>query len=577
MGLLVVDVPGRSDDRVRVKQSRLERKRLLPAAALFLVALALRLGGAASLPPFDELYHQKRIEYSAAHFPAVLMWDGDRGERGAFCPWPPLYDLSAAVVERTFGGTSYVPPLFFALFAAFVAFVFGPIAGITIAFSPYLIGVSRTGRIDHHFIEPALVIAILVGVRRLVEVRSASSASPREPPLSDHAEARSTRRALTLSSLLTAAITAALFVQPALIVAVGLAFIVVFFGPTEGRRGGGAPSDLAAIAFASSALIVLAWRLTLPATYPNSPWFLGYPHIALLSGAAIACALRGITRKPLALTGGIAIALSFPNAAAAFISGSGFFAGDPWLRSILEFQPMLRDWDRIGTDIANLTGGALLAFTLWRRDRALTLFAVAYLVLALSSRRFLIPAIPLFAVAGAVAAAHASTTTRRLLYVLITVVPPLTYTLFAARTPPQWNEYHRAAEAVRSLPKGRVLAPWSFGHAIDVLGGQPVVIDNFGSMPDETEFDNANDALLTAHVSTLAEYCRSRAVTYLVLPDPARHLPGVAAAVGIDRAIYASTPLARRTVWWRLYDARKGSGPQIWRCNELSGAHLSGG
>jgi hypothetical protein len=111
-----------------------------------------------------------------------------------------------------------------------------------------------------------------------------------------------------------------------------------------------------------------------------------------------------------------------------------------------------------------------------------------------------------------------------------------------------------------------------------VIGDKPVVIDNFGSMPDEIVFNLANDALLTTHADGLMEYCRSRSITYLVLPDPRRHLPGVAAAVGVDRTAYASTPLARHTVWWRLYRSRNSGGaPQIWRCDELSRAYLSGG
>jgi hypothetical protein len=44
--------------------------------------------------------------------------DPDRGDRGAFCPWPPLYDLALGGVMKIFGDVTWVPPVFFALFVA---------------------------------------------------------------------------------------------------------------------------------------------------------------------------------------------------------------------------------------------------------------------------------------------------------------------------------------------------------------------------------------------------------------------------------------------------------------------------
>jgi hypothetical protein len=544
-----------------VKQSRLERKRLVVSAAVFALALGLRVTGDSAPPPFDELYHLKRIEISAQHFPRTLAFDEERGERGAFCPWPPLYDLSAALIDRIAGGTTYLPPLFFALLAAWITVLFGPIAGLTTALSPYLIGISRTARIDHHFVEPALVLWILcsAGDRR----RRASSSQLAKDAAAGRRRCKESPALAPLN--LALALTTALFIQPALLVAAGLAFIAVFFFQSNARP--------AAVAFALTGVTVLIWRLTLPSGYPDSAWFLGYPHVALLAAAAVACALRERTSKPVALLAGITTALLFPGA---LLSGMGFFAGDPWLRSILEFQPMFRDPERIGTDIANLTGGAVLVFTIWRRDRTLALFAIGYLLLALTSRRFLVPAIPLLAIAGAVGAANAPSRLKQIAYAAATLGPPLLYTMLVPRTTPSWDEYRDVARAIRPLPRGRVLAPWSFGHAIDVIGGKPVVIDNFGSMPDEIVFNNANDALLTTHPETLIAYCRSRSISYVVLPDPERHLPGVAAAAGLDRNSYASTALARRTVWWRLYRTRnRGGAPQIWRCDELPRTHLS--
>src|SRR5712692_6710298 len=106
------------------------------AAGFFTLALAVRLlnapyifegGDKPRITPVDELYHWKRIAFSAAHFPHVLELDRDRGVGGAFCPWPPLYDVAAGGVARLLGARRassvlarivWFPPLLFALFVA---------------------------------------------------------------------------------------------------------------------------------------------------------------------------------------------------------------------------------------------------------------------------------------------------------------------------------------------------------------------------------------------------------------------------------------------------------------------------
>jgi len=508
---------------------------------VFVIALTLRVTGDHLIPPFDDLYHLKRI----ANFPHALIFDADRGERGAFCPWPPLYDAAAAGVMRVFGGVSWMPPLFFALFAAavsgFMLWRTGDLAchdrqdclssrdclssmtaGLTLALSPYLIDVSSAGHIDHHYVEPLLLLLILGATIR--------------------------RNGIALGM----AMAMALFVQTALIVAAGLAFIALFFFEDESAEG--------LKAFSIAAAAVTAYRLAMPPGYPQSAWFLGYPHAALLAGAAVACALRERASRLTALAGGVAVALAIPATATAFFSGLRFFKGDPWLKSIVEFQPMLRNTALIGTDIANLTGGAVLALLLWRKQRTFALFAAAYLLLALSSRRFLVPAIALFAIGGALAAANSRRRSLAWVAALATILPPLVYDVYTARMPePSNDEYRIIGERLRPLPRGRVLGPWSFGHAIDVIGQKPVIIDNFGSMPDERVFRNAIEAMLMRRESDLLRYCHARSVRYLVLPHPA-YIPATAATIGLDPALYSSTGLARQTVWSRLHGGEKIGG-----------------
>jgi len=468
----------------------------------------------------------------------VLDFDADRGDRGEFCPWPPLYDLAAGGVMRVFGGVVYVPPIFFAFFVAAVTAAmwrFGTIAaataGLTLALSPYLADASRTGHIDHHYVEPLLLLFIVVTAARRNGV------------------------------LLGIAIATALLVQTALLVAAGVAFVAIFFSD-ETREG--------AKAFGIAAAITLLYRLTRPPGYPDSAWFLGYPHVALLVAAAIACALVPRVSRPIAIAAGAAIALTFPQT----ISGLRFFGGDPWLSSIIEFQPMFNARGFLGTDLANLGGGALLAPLLWRRHRTFAMFAIVYLLLALSSRRFLVPAITLFAIGGALflcrcrlqPALHrlkpVPTQNTVLAYVAaaITILPPLIYDVATARIPePSHDEYRVVGRRLLPLPRGRVLGPWSLGHAIDVIGQKPVVVDNFGSMPDEQVFTRAIEAMLMTREAQLLRYCRERGVRYLVLPHPA-YVPATAATIGIDPDLYARTRLANRTVWSRLYHGERIAG-----------------
>ena len=133
------------------------------------------------------------------------------------------------------------------------------------------------------------------------------------------------------------------------------------------------------------------------------------------------------------------------------------------------------------------------------------------------------------------------------------MLPPLVYYVALFGAPEiSHDEIRVVGERFRPLPRGRVLAPWSLGHAIDVIGQKPVVIDNFGSMPDERVFHDAINAMLSTREDMLMSYCRAHGVRYLALPHPA-YLPATAATIGIDPELYSRTRLAQRTVWARLY------------------------
>jgi len=557
------------------------RSRILFSLAAFAAALALRLvnaplvfaHGVPQIAPVDELYHLKRMAVSAAHFPRVLELDRDRGIGGAFCPWPPLYDLTAGGIARLTGATSqddvlrrviWIPPIAFALFVALTTVWidrrFGRraaiVAAIALAASPFIAGQSSLGDIDHHWLEPIFVVAIVA--------------------------AADARRRFALA----VALTAALFVQTALLIAAALAFAILFF--TDAACG--------AIAFGIGAFAIALYRATRAAGYPDNQWFLGWTHAALFAAAAVACAyvaLRGRTTRDrlFALLAGAAVVFATPSAPSSLLGGTTFFGGEPWLRTISEFQPLWRARpDDLLSIATGLGTGVVLVFFLGarairERDRlriTLALFAVVYLLLTISSRRFWSVSIPLLAIAGAVEAASIRRRWTAIAAMLaVALVPPLQFALWQLRpTPPvsgaqqQWID---AARFLQSQPPGRVLAPWWYGHVIDVAGHRATVIDNFGTMPDETTFDRAQDAFLTTREDSLARYCRDNGIRYVMLVHPIAGLASATATLGLDETPYvrghALTKLGRAT-WW----ARASSGaplqhfrriaPFVWEAND---------
>ncbi len=500
----------------------------------FLLALALRLLNVrfAAIAPEDELYHWKRMEFSARHFPQVLERDPDRGVSGAFCPWPPLYDLTAGGIARLFGMKSvmFIPPVFGAiavgLAAMWVTANFGLLSGsaaaVALAASPFIVTQSWVGEIDHHYLEWPLVFGIMI--------------------------ARQWRRAAL-------AMVAAIFVQSALIIACGLSLLLFWL---NGERK-------ASAAFFASAAVVALYRLTRAPDYPNTAWFLGWPHVALLVAAGVALLIRP---RFLGLACGGLIALAAPLA-----QGLSFFGGDRWLSTVDEFQPMWRSTpDDLISQVVGLSAGAILAWVggLLCVDRlqpvrrptevgphtearqSIFLFAIVFLILTITSRRFWSISIPLLAIAGAIAAAwFANRRVRVMAAAAVALIPAIQLGMWMRypnhpikRDQVAWIE---AAEFLRPLPPGRVLTQWAMGHTFDVTGKHAVIVDGFGSMPDPVVFERATAALVAGNERTMAHFCDELHVRYVAFSDP---------EFGLEHAqkILALPDLNMQSTWyWRAY------------------------
>ncbi|MBI2213919.1 MAG: hypothetical protein HYU52_09760, partial [Acidobacteria bacterium] len=498
---------------------------------------------------------------------------------GAWCPWPPLWDFSIASLLRALGFTGidalavaiWVAPLLGAIFAATLGVAIawrlgapaGLVAGLGVAVPMPLIFVSQLARLDHHVAEGPLMVAIAATVAWI----AGDASGPVRPG-----------RALVLAIVLTSA----LFVQTALLLGCGVAFgVLLLLAPCRARLVEGA------IGFAVPTLAIGAYRLTLPADYPESAWFLGVPHALLLGGAAVALALAAtpwLWRLPrparaIVAAGLPAVILSaMPSIRSVVGQGGGFFGGDRWLSTIDEFRPFFDDRATIWLDALLLapTVAAVLLFVAARKDEsrsrlALALFAISYGALAITSRRLVYVSVPLIALAGTYAFDGEFRAGRKrlagwiaALVVLAPGIATFVYLPSAGRSPGVQTEATiRAAIALRSLTTpGRVLAPWDRGHLVAFYSGRQVVIDNFGTMGKPGELEAAATALLSADDEALRRYCRDRGVTFILLNHPIAQLAATARIAGFDERRYArgtgwieAGPDAAATFWWRAYFA----------------------
>lgn len=574
----------------------------LLAVAAALLALAARLAnlgaaypeGAAVVPPFDDLYHARRIVVSALDFPAVLELDPSRGPGGAYCPWPPLYDLAAGGLARLAGArtpgdvldrAALFPPLAGAGVALVAAFALARrrglaaavTAGALLAFTPALLEISSVSSIDHHFLEGGLILALLAATALVLE-------------------ARDRKAAFAAALALGASLAASLFVQVALLLVAGCAALALLLLARE-RAALFAGSG----GFAIAAVAIASWRLGRPAAMPADSWFLGVPHATALLAAAVALGVAALLERRSASAGaralggvaGVAVFLAVPGALAGMLSGLPFFGGDPWLDQITEFRPLL---EALGTDpvaLATRLGGGLLlvvpfaVLAAWRgsaAERATALFAVVLLATSLARVRFVSQAVPLLAVAAALLVSDRALRRRPLVagaVALVAVLPAVAGAVPRLLSPPPVVPAGaapalRAAAFLGQRPgPGRVLGLENWGHVFNVVGHRGVLVDPFGTMGNPG-YVSSLAALLTNREDRLVSFCRQNGVRYLVLENPLATLPGTAARAGVDPSRYLVpgpgpddpprlTRLLQTTVWWRAYfnegRARPALGP----------------
>jgi hypothetical protein len=455
----------------------------------------------------------------------------------------------------------WLPPIVSAVATAIAVFVIartslvaGALAAIGLSCAPFLVNASSIADIDHHFLEPLLALAI-AGAATFLAVTDE-------------------RRQWIASGALAAAIAIALFIQSAMIVAAGLAFAGLFLARIDNRA-----RIWGAVAFAASGGAIAVYRLTRPPAFPDSAWFLGWTHVMLLVTAADALLILAllersripaILRMPVAIAGAIA-AMLIVASPRTVLNGFGFIGGgDAYLDSVQEMQPVWIPLDRAWYYLAPIIGGIIAAPIVLLRslrkrsgEAILAILTLGYIASTLPRRRFIAIASALSVVITARLAAELWRDAERrkriaaiALGLTVAVLPPLQLAWRATQpdvSPLEGRStqgFLRAASYLRDrTPGARVLAPWSYGPMLNVIGKQKIVLDNFGSMADPATFRAAHAALTSPDERDVARFCDRGAIRYIVVDAPAGVIGAYAKYAGRDPAAFAE----ESTWYWRVY------------------------
>jgi asparagine N-glycosylation enzyme membrane subunit Stt3 len=318
----------------------------------------------------DELYHARRVWFTAANFPASLDFDRYMNHPiGAPPIWPPFFDWTIGAVARAFAGGAdqaavervaiWAPPLLGALAvlaaAALLRRTFSPsagwVTGAWLAVLPAHVTYGSIGELDHHVAVGLFVIGLLAAAMRLLSGRLRSGA--------------------VASGV---AMAAALLLWPGALLHV-LVVQAAWAAHTLAARE---PEAACARARALAAAHALAAALVLPfcagRRWPElgavTPLVLSsFQPLWLGAGAAAFAALAALWRRTRLLGGSrarraasalglVAIGLAFawlavPGLADALRSAAGWFTPDPFLAEVAELEPLLERNGRFAPALAH--------------------------------------------------------------------------------------------------------------------------------------------------------------------------------------------------------------------------------
>ena len=564
---------------------------LLAGAGLFAILLAWSRFATVTMEPGgrledpDAMFHAHRVERTIAEgkvLPPVLdPWESFPA--GGRALWPPLHDATLALVARLGGSTAAAPRRGFPLAAAvpvvevvlalLVAALLarrvageraGALAAWLFALTPCIPLRGAFGEIDHNLTEVLGALLLLLLADTLARRHENRLRGPRGPWLSP--------------LLWGGAVLLSLGFHAALVLSAAVAAAALAARDLAGPAPRSLPLLSPGFGLAALALPFFA-SLRVPAD-PTDPWRLGPSYVLALGILAVATGLFSLaapgrgerSRQDVLLsaagTGAGVLALLATSSLAwpALLRASGFLGSrDPWLATISEFRPLLRNarWAQtaLPTLLVALVALALL-LSLPKRIRpragpdlvflgvSFTLFAL----LALVQGRYL----PLAVAVGAAAGGAAWELLRGLSVARWTLwgaaalgffpvafghlIPSLGSTFSNSEAPAVWP-WEVAAKAIGSVtpdpgnpPAWGVLAWWDFGHAIVFQGGRAVALNNFGGM--HPGFEATQRLWLEPSPTRAVEELDRRRIRYVHVIWPPYFVPAAAASLGLDPNVY---------------------------------------
>ena len=577
------------------------------------VALAARvaqrplvfLDGAVRALDTDSCYHLRRASQCLEHFPHVpardpwLDWP-----RGAVAPWGPGFDQLLALPAVLLGARhdpdraarimAWVPPVLGVLVALAAVAVARPVArttprstegiaaGFVTALLPGAALTAMVGRTDHHVFE-ALATALV-----MAWLASAPATDDRRATL--RFEALGALLTFTLLHVYTGSV-----MQCALAAAALTLRSLAWEALTPGRRptlvGSGA------IAYLGGALALLVVDRGWIAEHGQRWHHLQLSYLQPLLLVAAAAVLAGASQlgARVALTDtpmrapvkrvGLALATLVPAAIVAVLAipavrdelraGALGWLGrrDPWMASIAESMPLLRNPDWPGEQFAalfwTLPVALPLALVRWfrgRRDVALSyaLVTVGVLALSLVQLRFARPAVVPFALVIAAALFEAVERLARraerlalapgiaaVVLVAWAVTDAHARDLLTVPYAPATLGSHEAARWIRahapSVTRGAragVIAHWTVGHEVLWLGRHPVLTAGFGPYTARDTWNEVEALWQSDERHVVASLDRHDA-GYVLVPSVALiHRPTARGTFAVKRARNGAVVLA---------------------------------
>jgi asparagine N-glycosylation enzyme membrane subunit Stt3 len=493
----------------------------------------------------DSAYHLRRTMAAVETFPSVPVFDAWMNwPDGGLCHWAPGMDFLGALGVRLSGlspeslGAAILVsllPVILGLGAVWVVVALArelipagangslPLGcGAVMAVLPQAVATSRFGRVDHHIFEVLCMALLGLWVLRAVEGR------------------RDWRWELFGGLVLAGGL--ATFAGSVLYAGIAAGLLLALHlgqrpnlrsSETRGLIGSGAP------AFVGGALLTACiYGIPVGGTFSYVFPSLLQPSLLLVAALTLwGGQRRGILGILIGSLAGGAVLLSFEAPRQQFLGALSGWLGreDPWLASIAEFQPLLKDGLFAASSWANvdryfgLFGILALPFLILgleavrranpRKAIVFGLWTLSLVVLCLLQRRFgRIAAVNLALCSGLAInhlAGRLTPGARRraavgalLIGLLVLLSPPLRSQLLPSG-PRALAPVEEAALFLKTQADGPsdargVAAPWDLGHFILWTGQRPVVATGFGTYLDQDGFDEVRQVQLGTEAAAIA-------------------------------------------------------------------------